>query len=116
MGVDATLFRQLGHNQLSGEKEAAGIQDVTAPTRADFRPLLASLNEEPAGTSWFSLTPAPGTTRWTGGAGGPVGVVWAPGPHVPPSCDPHDGSHAPGGLAKLPSASRPLEETALCAV
>lgn len=43
--------------------------NMPAPARADFKPLLASLNEEPGGTRLFSLTPpALVTTRGTRGA------------------------------------------------
>lgn len=96
-GLDATVFRQLGHNPVSEEKETGGFQRVTAPPAADFKPLLRSLNEElgagrGGGTNSIasqSSCPALVTKRRTdGGPGSRAGEMYAQGLYPPLLCPP----------------------------
>lgn len=129
VGLDATVFRQLGHNQVSGEKETGGFQRVTAPPAADFKPLLMSLNEElgagrGGGTNSIasqSSCPALVTKRRTdGGPGAGQGRSMLR-VFTLHSCAPHDDSCAPKacgteGQRRLSLLTVPWREPPMCTV
>lgn len=90
--------------------------NTPAPARADFKPPLAALNEEPGGTCLSSLTRQLQSPReGPEGHGDQAAVVCVQGPHPRPSCDPLVAAVPLEGLwvgrAEACQASCPLEGT-----